>query len=64
MSQFNYREYYLLVRRQGTAQLEQILNTPIMHARLTRKHMEIIRLVLRQRQRRFEGIIAEREATT
>ena len=64
MSQFNYREYYLLVRKQKTAQLEQILNTPIMHARLTRQHMEIIRLVLRQRQRRFEGIIAEREATT
>lgn len=64
MSQFSYREYYLLVRKQRTAALEQILDTPAMHARLTRKHMEIIRLVLRQRQRRFEGIIAEREATT
>ena len=63
MSQFSFREYYLLVRKQKTAQLEQILNTPRMNARLTRNQMEIIRLVLRQRERKL-SIFAEKEATT
>lgn len=63
MSQFSFREYYLLVRKQKTAQLEQILNTPRMNARLTRNHMEIIRLVLRQRERKL-GIFAKKETIT
>ena len=62
MLAFDFREYYLLVRKQKTSVLEQILDTPRMNARLTRQHMEIIRLVLRQRDRRL-GVFAESEAT-
>ena len=58
-----HREYYDLVCRQPTATLTQIIETPAMNERMTPFMKATVRLVLRQRQERFEAAIAEREAT-
>ncbi len=61
MSSFDARRYFNGCRKINTHALEQILATPRMHARLNRFQMDIIRLVLRQRQRKIDAITAERE---
>lgn len=64
MKPMTHREYYGLCQKISTKALTQIIETPIMNARLGKFQMATIRLVLRQRQQRFEANIAEREATT
>ncbi len=64
MSRFTHRQYYGRVQKLSTAALVDIINAPEMHSHLTPFMMATIRLVLRQRQQRFEANIAEREATT
>jgi hypothetical protein len=63
MTRLTHREYYGSCQKLSTAALVQIIETPIMNARLTPFMKATIRLVLRQRQQRFEANIAHREAT-
>jgi hypothetical protein len=64
MKPMTHRQYYGRVQKLSTAALVDIINAPEMHVHLTPFMKATIRLVLRQRQQRFEANIAEREATT
>lgn len=64
MKHLTHRQYYGRVQKLSTAALVDIINAPEMHAHLTPFMMATIRLVLRQRQQRFEANIAHREATS
>lgn len=62
MSHLTHREYYAFCQTRSYASLMQDLEAPIVP--LTPFMKATIRLVLRQRQQRFEANIAHREATS